>query len=548
MVHLEGAGELARASAFAVRAAERAMDALAFDRAASLYERAVRLGQRTPKETRVLIAALGRALASAGRGDEAARAFLDAARGRDDRSMELQRQALEQLLISGHIDEGLSLLERLSSTFDIRLPGVTGRALPALIWARARLRLRGLAFTRRDAEAIPPRSLQRLDLAMAVSRGLGNVDPIRTALLQTHCVLMALDLGEPARVALALGGEVIFSAVRGSKTQPRTAQLLQRLHAVGESIDDQQLGGFINLVDGMSRLLGQGRFISGLRLIDQAAEQLRAAPRVSRYLGRQRDSLRLDMAHIYGLECLGRLGHLRRLADRMPPLLLDADQRGNRLLRATLRTGAGHVYWLAGDRPEELQEAIAEVMAEWSQRGVHLQHLWELWARCQLQLYMDRIPGAQRQLEARWPEIRRSVLMRTQLLLIDLLHLRGRLHLAAAQHGEGSRRDALQTTAQMSRAIEREGVPHGWPLARLLDAGIAAMRGNDTLAVRQLSEAAEGFARADMELLAAAANMRLGRLLGGDEGRTLVATAEAFFVEQRIARPERMLALLAPGF
>ena len=156
MVHLEGAGELARAGAFAVRAAERAADALAFDRAAALYERALRLGQRSPKETRVLKAALGRELANAGRGHEAARALLDAAQGRDERSLELQRMALEQLLISGHIDEGLSLLQRLSSTFGIELPGDQGRTLPALIWSRARLRLRGLAFTRRTAEEISP--------------------------------------------------------------------------------------------------------------------------------------------------------------------------------------------------------------------------------------------------------------------------------------------------------------------------------------------------------------------------------------------------------
>ena len=571
MVHLEGAGEQARAGAHAIRAAERAAEALAFDRAAALYERALRLGSRSARETRILEAALGRALANAGRGHEAARAFSAAARGHAveqldgasdgaggptapvptlarARALELQRRALEQLLISGHVDEGLALLERLGPTFGLELPG-GGRALPALIWARTRLRLRGLGFTPRRVEQLPARELQRLDLAMAVTRGLGNVDPMRMALLQTQCVQAALELGEPARVALALGGEVIFSACRGSRTRRRTNQLLRRLHAVVEGIDDQQLSGFVALVDGMDCLLGQGQFAAGLRAFDQAATTLRQAPGRSRYLGPVRDRLRLDMAQLYGLECLHRLGELAELSVRLQPLLLDADQRGNRLLRASLRTGAGHVHWLAGDRAEELRQGVIEAMAQWSQQGFHLQHLWELWTRCQIELYEGQAGAALARLEARWPTLRRSVLLRTQLVVLDLLHLRGRLNLAAA-HGarRGARRSLLQAAEQMARAIAREGVPHGWPLARLLAAGVASLRGRVEQAARLLGEAEAGFERAGMQLFAHAARRRRGALQAGTAGSELIRASESYFSTQRVVRPDRLVALLAPGF
>jgi hypothetical protein len=49
-----------------------------------------------------------------------------------------------------------------------------------------------------------------------------------------------------------------------------------------------------------------------------------------------------------------------------------------------------------------------------------------------------------------------------------------------------------------------------------------------------------------MRLFAAAARRQLGLLLGGDEGRTLVAGADAGMAGQQVVRPERMAALLVP--
>jgi hypothetical protein len=40
----------------------------------------------------------------------------------------------------------------------------------------------------------------------------------------------------------------------------------------------------------------------------------------------------------------------------------------------------------------------------------------------------------------------------------------------------------------------------------------------------------------------------MGRLVGGDAGRQLVASGEAFMTSQGVASPARMAAMLAPGF
>ena len=67
-------------------------------------------------------------------------------------------------------------------------------------------------------------------------------------------------------------------------------------------------------------------------------------------------------------------------------------------------------------------------------------------------------------------------------------------------------------------------------------------------AVSLLPEAISGFDAADMALYAAASRRCLGTLLGGDEGRALVQTSDAWMTSESIKNPARMTAMLAPGF
>ncbi len=62
-----------------------------------------------------------------------------------------------------------------------------------------------------------------------------------------------------------------------------------------------------------------------------------------------------------------------------------------------------------------------------------------------------------------------------------------------------------------------------------------------------LERAEAGFEAADMALHAACARRRLGQVIGGDEGRTLIAAANEWMRGQEIKNPERMAAMIAPG-
>lgn len=82
------------------------------------------------------------------------------------------------------------------------------------------------------------------------------------------------------------------------------------------------------------------------------------------------------------------------------------------------------------------------------------------------------------------------------------------------------------------------GSLHGFP-ASAVDAAFARTH---------LEAAIAGFDASEVALSAAAARRRLGEVLGGDEGRALVRTADEAMARLGATRPDRMAALFAPGF
>jgi hypothetical protein len=96
--HLIGAGERERAAQMALLAARRAAKALAFERAAEWLRTALSLGSFPATARRGLHAEVGDLYTRAGRPDDAADAFLLAARTGDpddDERRELRRRAAE---------------------------------------------------------------------------------------------------------------------------------------------------------------------------------------------------------------------------------------------------------------------------------------------------------------------------------------------------------------------------------------------------------------------------------------------------------------------
>jgi serine/threonine protein kinase/tetratricopeptide (TPR) repeat protein len=134
-VHFREAGQTAKAGRCAAQAAQRAAETLAFDRACDLYRQALELGRWTPDDDpqqRTLRTHLADALANAGRGAEAADVYLQVAEAVPPaESLRLERRAALQYCISGHTDDGRTLLGKLLRSHHIEM-----HSNPLAIWLR----------------------------------------------------------------------------------------------------------------------------------------------------------------------------------------------------------------------------------------------------------------------------------------------------------------------------------------------------------------------------------------------------------------------------
>src|SRR6185312_7338199 len=105
--HWREAGHPDRAAVHFATAARRAAEALAFDRAIVCFTDALALGNWSEEQRREMQVGLGDALANVGRGAEAAPNYLAAARTAGPaQALDLRRRGTEELIRSGHLDEG----------------------------------------------------------------------------------------------------------------------------------------------------------------------------------------------------------------------------------------------------------------------------------------------------------------------------------------------------------------------------------------------------------------------------------------------------------
>src|SRR5262249_5308741 len=125
--HFRAAGDETSARRYAIEAAEAADRALAFLRAAELYRHAIALRAGPAAE---LYARLGDALANAGRGADAADAYIEAAAHAPAReALDLRRTAAEHYLKSGRVERGVEVLRGVLAQVGLRYPESTEAAI-----------------------------------------------------------------------------------------------------------------------------------------------------------------------------------------------------------------------------------------------------------------------------------------------------------------------------------------------------------------------------------------------------------------------------------
>jgi hypothetical protein len=543
--HLIAADKRERASHYAQLAARRAMEALAFDRAANLYAIALDAGTHTPAAQHELALARATALVNTGRGTEAAEIYTRAAQTADQAgALDFTRRAAEQLLIAGEVDRGRSLLAELFAAQNIQIPTSPRTAMLKVsakyLWAR----IRGLGYRERDTDQLAESQLVLIDTCWAGAMGLSLVDTLRGGYIQALHLRKALDAGEPMRVCRALTLQAGFEAARGQRAAKRVDKLLALASELADKLSDPPSIARVQLARGFKAYLGgdiSAATIEFKRAHDLSQEALESE-------GSERVSWENNTALLYLMLARRFAGQTGIIASEIARILDSSREHGHRLLTVSLLCNVTPYVELAAGNVDQARADVAEAMRDWPESGFYRQHLWALCARAEADIYADRPTDALERLERYWDDAKRWGHFWPVHTHADMLYLRGRASLAAALQRQTDRSKLLASARRDASKLAKMGSQYSTPAALLLRAGAAALEGKEGAAVKHLGAARDVCAVAQLIHHEAAARWQLSALIGGVAADDEQRAATRLLGDAGVSNQAGLARALAPGF
>ncbi len=544
-LHYEAGGELESAGRHWLVAADQAARALAFNHAAELYARGMRQASLTSIELRALEVRRAEALGHAGNGPAAAQAYLAAAAtAAPGEALDLQRRAAEQLLLSGHVDRGLAVMQEVLGAVGIHKRLTGPPSLASVLVGRFRLKLRGFSHTLHAESEISHADLARIDACWTLACSLGVIDPIRGADFQATHLRLALGAGEPRRTLRALTLEASYTSSAGIGAERHTARVLELADELARDATDPLAQALLCVVHGVAAYL-EGRLETALSELGGALELL-----TQKCPGAVWETVTAQRFTIASLFWLGRFKQLREV---VPPLLAQADGTGNLYATMCFRTAYSWAAWLASGDVEEALEQTRLASSEWRSNGYQLSHCNILIARSYVDLYAGENERAYARLLEEWPRLTESNYLRIGVLRAQLGKLRAVAALTTADalqaRGEATRASELRHDARVqAKRLRAQPFGRSQAFAALIEAALARSAGDTVHARRDLERAMSLFEQHQMSLFAAAARGHLGMLVGGSEGAEHVERALAAFEAEEVVEPNKMMRMLVPGF
>jgi tetratricopeptide (TPR) repeat protein len=535
--HLRALGDAVRTAKRARQAAERAMGALAFDRAATLYRTALEAGAANEAEARELRLALARALMNMGQCAAAADEFLRAADGADPETrLEAQRLAAQQLLVSGHMERGLDVASMLLAELGLSMPKTPRAAMMSLLYHRFRLWVRGMNWQERRAGQITREQINRVEVLRAVGQGLALVDNVRGADFNARFLLDTLALGDRERIAQAVGSEATYRGSQGKKGLTHARKLAHTLMELCEQREEPYYKAWAIAVSGSLDHF-DGLFERAERRQRQAIELFRSST-----LG---FTWELNTSIIFRFFAMRHMGAISLMRGEFERELREAERRGDRHIETSLRRYCICLWLARGDTAGAAENLDASL---WSppEGRFHMQHWYELDSRCELDIYRGSVPATVDDVLARFVPLDQSLLLRVQFVRELSMWVRARCLLAPGFADEGRRR--LRIVERTARGMMKSGLVPAEAWAGLLLGAVHAARGHSEQSVAALQRSIEIADERCMHHVAASGRIRLGEVIGGDAGRELVEQGKRAMIAQGITEPMRYAVVVAPGF
>jgi len=503
-----GAGRPLDAARCARRAAEAAAAALAFTRAARLYEQALALGAADPafdvKEQIALHQSRALALARSGQCLDAADAYRAAADLSTDRyeSATLDQRAAEHWMRSGRPRHGEERLRRGYRTLGLAWP--KGRA--ALVLAIAKLLLPAWlrSIGSRAAEPVSERLLRaRARFLDDAGVGLECYDLMRGIYNALLCFAQAERLGDPVWSARVRGSRGIIRAAFAPGSWAATG--LRQLEAASAEVAP--------LGDVSAHCTIEVQRAVAYFALDRPRSALEAAQRSEQLLRGSDDAIsdRCTILAIIGSAQFD-LGYLKDARRTWNALTYAARLHGDAMTMVWVHANPTQLAVLIADGERERSAAILERVAR--ARAEHPSYPLVGWAHaagCVEHAAFWATPAEALAILRREERVLFSPSVSVLRLKARMMRARACLRAAAALPPGGARAALLRCAVLDVLLIRMRGGAYNRGMASLLAAGIAAQRDRPAAAIARLDAAREWFDACEARLLSQAALYCKGR-------------------------------------
>lgn len=526
--HWFSAGERDRAGTAACEAANLAVRTCFFDRAVRLY----RLAQICNPQDASLRRRLAEALVAAGRVGEAAPLLLEVASTANAKSARSLRLLAGDLwLVCGELAKGIEVLRPLLADHAIVYPQQDGLADEQFRGQLAALVRRGLSWTERSTMELSSRDVERYELYWTLSRGHVLTDLTRSGLFGLRAVRLALDLGEPRRIARSLA---LVGAVAVECGDPNGRGWLAEAEVMAHRIHDHSAASFVALCWG---------------LVDCAAGAwARAVEDLEFGLARLPVSAvwEQNLVTTSLLSSLEALGEMATLAERSRRNAFIAEGIGQWRIQC-LGLAYGATAALAADDVAGCRALLQNCSERLRGKAYEIVHFHALKVAIDCDLYIGDPVKAWRRIDAEWNYIVDSKVFRTRAHRSMAFLLRARAGLALCAYGAADFDFVEKIVEEDVGLLEREPGNSARAHAALLRAGLAGRRGDPREVMRLLWTAVGEFDSAGMVLYATCGRRCVGSWGSRPEEAALRETSERFLRLKGVVRPERWTAVLAPA-
>ncbi len=533
--HYLAAGLPAKAARYALEAADRAANVLAFYRIPALIELAI--AHAEPSQRVQLYARLGQAYALVSRTRDAARSFQAAAELEPDagRRWELRRSAMWQTLHGGELAGGLSLLRELDQPFGHF--GVRPRWWSFLfniglflfwgVFGPPKLR------TQDSRDPWRARDEKKLRLAWSATTGLVYAHTGLAVHTLVTAFRLAARLGDVSVYAAILAGSAATLAARAGRPRAKADAVIERAIELARTDDDREALQTVAMTQAVY-LLYTAQPERAERVLNSVLEAP-FSPRTEAGTLVKAGAWQLASAVFFWR------GKLQRTREHAGAWIREAREHAGAYLEQGLTALSAHRFLCDDD--------VDQALAEWSrvhaQSPEHSAFNDPIWGAI-IGLYASRLDVADRALaqsrRAFWRWNAYVSMGRT-----IYLWTRGAVAAARSAASSSSRHTRwLLSSSIWALGLERTAIAA--PMQGHLLAARAFARGQHATGVAHLERAQEAYAAHGYRLFAACASHALSALHPDERVRSAhAARAREVFEAEGLRRPERWVRALLAG-